>query len=209
MVIRVKIMLLTLIRDTFTPAETLGKLLIDGKPFCDTLEPPIVPNAQHPKGAIPEGWYKIQVTRSPKFGRLLPLLYYVPGFEGIRIHAGNNRNHTSGCILVGERAERYEPILKSPTESSANSPSKLEASEVRWTSMGADFGVDIRGSVLSATKATLGTPTLYRSRRTEETLTQQLIKAQKQHEEIYINITDIDRYPSSEHACNTEFSIEN
>lgn len=139
-------MLLTLIRDTFTPAETLGKFLIDGKPFCDTLEPPVVPNAQHPKGAIPEGWYKIQVTRSPKFGRLLPLLYYVPGFDGIRIHAGNNRDHTSGCILVGERSER------------------------------------------------LGTPTLYSSRCTEESLTQQLIKAQKQHEEIYINITDTDRY---------------
>ncbi len=218
-------MLLTLIRDTFTPAETLGKLLIDGKPFCDTLEPPSLMhcigtecsanikamqassssqnkqvvsgtlkcNAQHPKGAIPQGWYKIQVTRSPKFGRLLPLLYYVPGFEGIRIHAGNNRDHTSGCILVGERAERYEPTLKSPTVSSANSQSKLEASEVRWNSMGADSGVD--RSVLSDTEATLGPPCLYRSRRTEETLTQQLIKAQKQHEEIYINITDIDRYP--------------
>lgn len=220
-------MLLTLIRDTFTPAETLGKLLIDGKLFCDTLEPPSLMhcigtecsvnikamqassssqnkqvvsgtlkcNAQHPKGAIPEGWYKIQVTHSPKFGRLLPLLYYVPGFEGIRIHAGNNRNHTSGCILVGERAERYEPTLKSPTESSANSPSKLETSEVRWTSKGTDSGVDRRGSVLSNAEATIGTPCLYRSRRTEETLTQQLIKAQKQHEEIYINITDIDRYP--------------
>ena len=59
--------------------------------------------------------------------------------------------------------------------------------------MVADSGVD--RSVLSDTEATLGTPCLYRSRRTEETLTQQLIKAQKQHEEIYINITDIDRYP--------------
>ena len=179
-------MLLTLIRDTFTPAETLGKLLIDGKLFCDTLEPPIVPNAQHPKGAIPEGWYKVQVTRSPKFGRLLPLLYYVPGFEGIRIHAGNNRDHTSGCILVGERAERYEPT--------ANSPSKLEASEVRWTSMVAEYGVDKRGSVFD-NSATFGTPCLYSSKRTEEALTNELIKAQNNHEEIYIDITDRDRYP--------------
>lgn len=170
-------MLITLIRETFTPAETLGKLLIDGKPFCDTLEPPVVPNAQHPKGAIPEGWYKIQVTRSPKFGRLLPLLYYVPGFDGIRIHAGNNRDHTSGCILVGERAERYESFQE--------------------------------GRAVAANSATTGTPCLYSSRRTEESLTQQLIKAQKQHEEIYINITDIDRYPSSEHACNTEFAFAN
>jgi hypothetical protein len=48
---------------------------------------------------------------------------------------------------------------------------------------------------LAANSATIGTPCLYSSRRAEEALTQQLIKAQKQHEEIYINITDIDRYP--------------
>ena len=164
-------MLLTLIRDTFTPAETLGKLSIDGKPFCDTLEPPIVPNTQHPKGAIPEGWYKIQVTHSPKFDRLLPLLYYVPDFDGIRIHAGNNRDHTSGCILVGERAERYESFQE--------------------------------GRAVAANSATFGTPTLYSSRRTEESLTQQLIKAQKQHEEIYINITDTDRYPIERSALDS------
>ncbi len=161
-------MLITLIRDTFTPAETLGKLYIDRKYFCDTLEPPVVPNAQHPKGAIPEGWYKVQLTRSPKFGRLLPLLYYVPGFEGIRIHSGNNRDHTSGCILVGERAERYESFQE--------------------------------GRAVAANSATYSTPTLYSSRRTEESLTQQLIKVQKQHEEIYINITDTDRY-SIEHSA--------
>ena len=99
-------MLLTLIRDKFTPSETLGKLYINRTYFCDTIEPPSVPNACHPKGCIPVGWYKIQVTESPNLGRVLPLLYYVPGFEGIRIHAGNNRDHTSGCILVGELYDR-------------------------------------------------------------------------------------------------------
>jgi hypothetical protein len=95
-------MVLTLIRTNFSPAETTGILLVSGKPFCGTLEPPVVPNAQHTKGAIPLGWYKVTVVQSRKFGRVLPLLHYVPGFEGIRIHAGNNRNHTSGCILVGK-----------------------------------------------------------------------------------------------------------
>lgn len=146
-------MVITLIRDKFTPAETLGKMLIDRVPFCGTLEPPTVPNATHPKGCIPVGWYKLQVTMSPKFGRLLPVLCYVPGFEGIRIHAGNTRDHTAGCILVGERSE--------------------------WSL------------------------TLSQSKDTEQNLVEQLLKAQKAHEELYINVTTADRYPSERAAIDS------
>ena len=106
-------MLITLIRDTFTTAETLGTLIVDGMPFCGTLEPPVVPNALHPKGAISVGWYKLTLTKSPKFNRILPLLHYVPGFEGIRIHSGNKREDTSGCILVGERSGKSLQLFNS------------------------------------------------------------------------------------------------
>ena len=158
-------MLLTLIRDTFTPAETLGRLLIGGSFFCDTLEPPLVPNAQHPKGCIPVGWYKVQVTRSPKFGRLLPLLYHVPCFEGIRLHAGNNRNHTSGCILVGEGS---------------------------WNTAGASAMSGRSGQPRPSDSHAI--PALCHSGATEQALTQKLLKAQNNNEEIYIDITDCDRY---------------
>ncbi len=158
-------MLLTLIRDHFTPAETLGKLYIDRKPFCDTIEPPSVPNAQHPKGCIPVGWYKVQVTRSPKFGRPLPLLCYVLGFEGIRIHAGNTRDHTSGCILVGKGSWDTD-----------NSSDMSDQSE------------------LSCLSDLHTIPTLFRSRATEQALTKLLIKVQNEREEIYIDVTDSDRY---------------
>ena len=41
------------------------------------------------------------ITKSPKFKEWLPLIFGVPGFEGIRIHAGNKPVNTRGCILVG------------------------------------------------------------------------------------------------------------
>jgi hypothetical protein len=52
--------------------------------------------------AIPYGIYKVEVSMSPKFRRRMPMLLDVPGFRGIRIHAGNNTSDTLGCILVGE-----------------------------------------------------------------------------------------------------------
>ena len=95
-------MLLTLIRTKWTRQACMGILLVDGQLFCHTLEPPLTPNQQHPKGAIPMGYYKLTLTFSPRFKRVLPLLHMVPGFEGVRIHAGNQSIDSQGCILVGE-----------------------------------------------------------------------------------------------------------
>ena len=64
----------------------------------DTLE--------HIQYAIPAGFYRIRLTYSPKFQEILPLLDGVIGRSGIRIHAGNTIEHTTGCILVGERCEQ-------------------------------------------------------------------------------------------------------
>lgn len=70
---------------------------------CDTIEPPVRSQSDFIRGrsAVPEGTYSVLVTRSPKFGRVLPLLVNVPGMTGVRIHRGNTVADTRGCILPG------------------------------------------------------------------------------------------------------------
>ena len=67
-------------------------------PICDTLE-----NADH---LVPALIYKVAVTMSPKFKRLLPVLEQVPGRSGIRIHRGTKPEHSKGCILVSPAYEQ-------------------------------------------------------------------------------------------------------
>lgn len=87
---------------------TIGRLAVDDQYLCDTLEPTWRDIGRGRPGrkvegrtAIPEGRYPVAVTFSPRFGRWLPLVLHVPGFEGIRIHAGNTAEDTRGCILPG------------------------------------------------------------------------------------------------------------
>lgn len=96
-------------RDTYT----IGKLYIDGKYQCDTLEDKdrglsqsmqieeIKKHKVYSKTAIPTGKYEVIWSYSPRFKKMLPLLMDVPGFNGVRIHNGNTAAHTSGCILLG------------------------------------------------------------------------------------------------------------
>ena len=99
-------MKLELIRHAFKPTYTIGKLYIDGKYFCDTLEDVVRkgPKVMH-ETAIPAGTYEVILNMSPRFKKVLPRLLNVPGFDGILIHAGNTSKDTSGCILVGQNKE--------------------------------------------------------------------------------------------------------
>lgn len=74
--------------------------------ICDTLE-----NRDY---LILPLVYRVMVTMSPRFQRLLPILCDVPrgqsqGFRsGIRIHRGSRPEHSEGCVLVpGSDIESY------------------------------------------------------------------------------------------------------
>lgn len=113
-------MKLTVERFAFKETYTIGRLLVEGKYFCDTLEDKVRPAGEKifGKTAIPSGTYQLSITYSPKFKKNLPLVMNVPGFEGIRIHPGNTPEDTEGCLLVGWNKEKGK-VLESKATFSA------------------------------------------------------------------------------------------
>jgi len=110
-------MKLTLDRKYKKPEYTIGKLYINGQYFCDTLEDKdrgltqdmdentIFDIKVKGQTAIPKGIYKVEYTYSPKYKKYMLQVMNVPGFAGIRIHSGNNKDHTEGCILPGKNTK--------------------------------------------------------------------------------------------------------
>ena len=106
---------LDLKRTTFTKESTIGELFVDGAFECYVLEDVVRGASEakvHGRTAIPAGNYRLRVTYSNRFRRLLPLLVNMPGGNirfgdrriddcGVRIHSGNTAADTEGCLLVG------------------------------------------------------------------------------------------------------------
>lgn len=95
---------------------TIGKLYVNGKCLCNTLEDAVRTEKVFGKTAIPKGTYRVLMnTQSPKFegrawskpyGGIVPRLRNVPDFQGVLIHVGNTAADTDGCILVGDNTEK-------------------------------------------------------------------------------------------------------
>lgn len=107
-------MRLTLKRIANKDNYCIGKLYINGKYFCDTLEDvdrglddsmteaDILKQKKYGQTAIPTGIYTVLLTYSPKYKKVMPLINNVKGYSGIRIHSGNTSKDTLGCLLVGK-----------------------------------------------------------------------------------------------------------
>lgn len=113
-------MYLFLQRDTLFESCTFGILYVDDVEECQTLEDTDRELEINPSGkirgqtAIPRGTYNLIIDYSSRFKQEMPHILDVPGFEGIRIHPGNTKEDTEGCILVGmQRDLEGKRVLKS------------------------------------------------------------------------------------------------
>jgi hypothetical protein len=106
-------MKLILRRKIDTGFETLGKLFLEGKFLCYTLEDTYREKKIKHKTRIPAGLYKLALraygSHYLKYVRKFVDIFHkgmiqimdVVGFTDILFHIGNSKEDTSGCILVG------------------------------------------------------------------------------------------------------------
>lgn len=98
---------------TKTETSTISRLYINGHFECYVLEDKDRGMIQQMplsdlrklkvdgKTAIPSGTYKVNISFSNRFQKLMPILLEVPAFDGVRIHSGNWATNTEGCLLLG------------------------------------------------------------------------------------------------------------
>ena len=99
-------MIIEVIRTSYGQNYTKGIMLVDDKFFGYTLEPQKKGSNEtsYLNRCIDTGKYVAVYEYSPKFKQHLIELKNVPRHTEIKIHAGNFRSNTRGCILVGLRS---------------------------------------------------------------------------------------------------------
>ncbi len=101
-----------LVRYSVGAEDTLGRLYINNKLYCYTLEDQYRERKVAGDTCIPTGEYEIvfrnvggmndtYCIKYPDIHKGMLWLQNVPGFEYILIHIGNSEADTKGCILVG------------------------------------------------------------------------------------------------------------
>ena len=188
-----KIMYIRLIRNKPQGNAITGRLVIDGRWFCNTLE--------RVGYQIPALCYHVAVTMSPKFKRLLPLVQNVPaspksspkgkdfnsdeklpslqggvgGRLGIRFHRGTRPEHSTGCILVvADNPSRSRELIRAEVVEN----NVVEVVDSNNPIVGCRSAADV-----------------------EKQLTDLILQSQQSHEEIILEV--IDFTPGTQYGYNT------
>ena len=189
-------MYIRLIRNQPKGSAITGRLVIDGRWFCDTLER---------KGyEILALCYPVRVTQSPKFKRLLPIVQNVPQRSGIRFHRGSKPEHSTGCILVvadNKNKDNLNNLCARPTLALAKL-SSLPLSDVGEAEMLSMLSLE-KTETLSSKHIPIGCRS---AADVEQELTRLILKAQNAHEEIILEVTDF--RSGTEYGYNTPCSPE-
>ena len=181
-------MLIRLIRNQPQGTAITGRLVINGRFFCNTIER---------KGyEIPALCYPVRVTMSPRFKRLLPIVQNVLQRSGIRIHRGSKPEHSNGCVLVvGDNNNDNTDNLR-PNQYPLGAHGEYSSPRQE---------VDCRGTLskLSSKHSPVGARS---AAEVENQLTQLLLQTQNDHEAVILEV--IDFRPGTEYGYNTPCPIE-
>ena len=190
-------MLIRLIRNQPQGTAITGRLVINGRFFCNTLER---------KGyEIPALCYPVRVTMSPRFKRLLPIVQNVPGRSGIRIHRGSKPEHSSGCVLgVGDNNNNSNNINQQLLRSQQHSERSREYNSSPLGCVVPQRNV-VENEVVDVVvnKNNIGCRSVAE---VEAQLTQLLLQSQNDHEAVILEV--IDFRPGTEYGYNTPCPIE-
>ena len=204
-------MLIRLIRNQPQGSAITGRLVINGRFFCNTIER---------KGyEIPALCYPVRVTMSSRFKRLLPIVQNVPGRSGIRIHRGSKPEHSSGCVLVvGDNNNNSNNINQQLLQSTPfahkahRGPRRSQQHSERsreYNSSPLGCVVPQRNVVENEVVDVVVNKNNISSRsvaEVENQLTQLLLQSQNDHETVILEV--IDFRPGTEYGYNTPCPIE-
>ena len=183
-------MLIKLIRNEAKGSAITGRLVIDGRWFCNTLER---------KGyEILALCYHVCVTQSPKFKRLLPLVCGVPSsVESCRIVEDSVESSSAEKTMLNHSTQ---PLHKA-TPCAMRSGIRFHRGTKPEHSTGCILVVaDNNPLPLHSTPYTLHPPQGRTSADVEQELTRLILKSQNEHEEIILEVTDYK--PGTEYGYN-------
>ena len=98
------------IEDAF-PDGSFGNLLISGRYFCVTLEPPEFDNMKN-FGCIPPGQYECEKFYSKHFEFFTYQIKNVPFRDSVEFHPLNWSKQTKACIGPGQYIDREKNMIR-------------------------------------------------------------------------------------------------